>query len=280
MSWTGLQPELERRHHAEVAAAAAQRPEQVRVRPSRSRPGSCPSAVTTSADTRLSQRQPAAARQVADAAAEGQPADSRRGDDPAGRRQAEGVGARALQVAPRSRRRRRGRSGRAGSTRTLRKSTEVDDHAAVAGPEAAGRCASRRAPRGRFRAPGRSRPRPGRRRRPPRARPRPAACRSCRCRPGALRRSRGPRARPRGHGTAPANRRSSAWPLGPPAVRMYPSRSYLVSVRRQPRARRSMDAGDAGDRLLNQPVPHARSRRLSRAGSRRPVSRSSPSGRR
>ena len=53
-----VQPELERRDDAEVAAAAADRPEQVRVLASRSRARSSPSAVTTSAEIRLSMVRP------------------------------------------------------------------------------------------------------------------------------------------------------------------------------------------------------------------------------
>ena len=94
-----------------------------------------PSAVTTSAEIRLSHRQPEAARQVADAAAERQAADAGGGDDAAGRRQAEGV-RRVVEVAPAWRRPRRGRCALAGSTGTVRMPRQVDDDAVVAGAEA------------------------------------------------------------------------------------------------------------------------------------------------
>ena len=58
-----------------------------------------PSPVTTSAESRLSQRQAEPAREVADAAAEGEPADAGGRDDAAGRGQAERV-RRGVEVAP------------------------------------------------------------------------------------------------------------------------------------------------------------------------------------
>ena len=94
-----VQAELERGDDAEVAAAAAQRPEQVRRSRSSLAVTSSPSAVTTSAEIRLSQREAAAAREVADAAAERQPPDAGRGDDPAGGREAVGV-RRGVEIAP------------------------------------------------------------------------------------------------------------------------------------------------------------------------------------
>ena len=158
-----VEPELERGHHAEVAAAAAQRPEQVR----RSRPrwprANRPSAVTTSAETRLSQRQPEPAGEVADAAAEGEPADAGGGDDPAGGGQAEGVG-RGVEVAP-------GGAALGPGRPALRVDADAA-HARTGRPprrrrrcRSRARCGRRRGRPGRARSRGRSRPRRRRRRR-------------------------------------------------------------------------------------------------------------------
>ena len=81
--------ELERRDDAEVPAAAAQRPEQVVVL------GLARDEPAVRGDDlgreQVVTREPDAARQVADAAAERQPADAGRRHDAAGRRQAVGV---------------------------------------------------------------------------------------------------------------------------------------------------------------------------------------------
>ena len=91
-------PELERRHRAEVAAAAAQRPEQVRV------------LVLAGGDERavgqdhvggqqVVDGEPVAPGQVADPAAQGQPADTRGGQDPGRGGQAE-CASRVIDVTP------------------------------------------------------------------------------------------------------------------------------------------------------------------------------------
>ena len=73
-----VERELERRDDAEVAAAAAQRPEQVGFSSFEARTIR-PSAVTTSAATQVVAREPGLAGQPADAAAEGQAARCRCG---------------------------------------------------------------------------------------------------------------------------------------------------------------------------------------------------------
>ena len=61
---------------------------------------SWPSAVTMSADSEVVAGQAEAAHQVAEAAAQGEPGDARRGHEAAGGRQAEGLGL-AVELAPR-----------------------------------------------------------------------------------------------------------------------------------------------------------------------------------
>src|SRR6202042_2823454 len=89
---------LERGHDAEVAAAAAQRPEQIGML---SRAGVHLRAVGQHyiGPDQIVDREPEAARQVADAAAEREPADARRRDDP-GRGDAAVLGRREVDLAP------------------------------------------------------------------------------------------------------------------------------------------------------------------------------------
>ena len=166
-----------------------------------------PSAVTTSAETRLSQRQPEPTREVADAAAEREPADAGGRDDAAGGRQAERI-RRRVEVAP------RGaalgpRRLVAGSTRTPRMPRQVDDDAAVARAESRHAVPAAAHRRGPVRSPGRSRPPPSRRRRSPHERRPQAAGRSWRCRPPAPPRTRHRRVRSPTHGPVLAGRQAS-----------------------------------------------------------------------
>ena len=85
-----MQPELERRHDAEVPAAAAQRPEQILVLVL-ARDERLPVGRDDLGRDEVVAREADAARQVADAAAEREPADAGRRDDAAGRREAVGV---------------------------------------------------------------------------------------------------------------------------------------------------------------------------------------------
>ena len=127
-----VQAELERRDDAEVAAAAAKPPEQILVL---ALAGGDERAVGRDHIGRdqIVDRQPARAREVADAAAQREARDARRRDDPAGRRQAEGV-RRVVEVTPR-------RSGvdpcrlvpRIDTNRAHRR--HVDDQAAIVGAE-------------------------------------------------------------------------------------------------------------------------------------------------
>ena len=73
----------------------------------------CPSAVTTSAETRLSTLSPALRRQPADAAAERESADAGVADEAAGHREAVRLG-RGVEVGPASRRRRSAPAAAAG----------------------------------------------------------------------------------------------------------------------------------------------------------------------
>ena len=125
-----VQAEQERRDDAEVAAAAADRPEQVGVLVG----ARAHALAVREHDLGLEQvvdRQPALARQVAEAAAERQPADAGGRDDPARRREAVLVGG-ARRPRPRCSRRRRGRCAPAGSTSMSLQQREVDDDAVVA----------------------------------------------------------------------------------------------------------------------------------------------------
>ena len=83
-NWIGAKCEL--RHNAKIAAAAAQRPEEVFVLV-RAGLDVLPSASTTSASRRLSIVKPQQRGQVADAAAEGESPDTGRGNDSARHRE-------------------------------------------------------------------------------------------------------------------------------------------------------------------------------------------------
>ena len=128
-----VDPELEGGHHPEVAATAAQRPEQVGVLVLAGHQELAVGGHDIGRDQVVA-RQPVAAGQVADAAAQGEPTDAGRGDDPAGGGQPEGVG-RGVEVPP---------GGAAfGSCRPGRRvdahlphARQVDDHTVVAGAEA------------------------------------------------------------------------------------------------------------------------------------------------
>ncbi len=128
-----MEPEEERGDDAEVAAAAAHRPEQVRVlvRAGRHEPP------VGQHDVGLEQvvdGQAALAGQVAEAAAEREPADAGGGDDAAGRGEAEGVGG-VVDVAPGAAAAdARGPGGRIDPDALHRR--EVDDEPVVAGAEA------------------------------------------------------------------------------------------------------------------------------------------------
>ena len=138
-----VQPEQERRDDAEVAAAAAQRPETGPGSRRRWRGRSAPSASTTSASSRLSIVKPALARQVADAAAEREPADAGGRDDAARRGQAERDAWRDRRR-PRCSRRSTRTVRAAGSTRMPLERREVDHEPVVAGARARRRCGRRR----------------------------------------------------------------------------------------------------------------------------------------
>src|SRR5205814_7501254 len=86
----GAEPERERRHDAEVAAASAQSPEQVVVLVLARRHERTVGKYDVSGD-HVVDRQSELARQVADAAAEREPADAGGPDDPERRREAEGM---------------------------------------------------------------------------------------------------------------------------------------------------------------------------------------------
>ena len=189
-----VQPEEERRDDAEVAAAAADRPEEVGVLVG----ARAHALAAREHDLRLEQvvdREPALAGQVAEAAAEREAADAGGRDDPARRREPVLVRSRAStspQVQPPPT-----RTVRAfGSTSIVLQRREVDDDAVVARCRGRRRCGRRRGPRAAGRARGRTRSTLatssglG-----AAARSAPAAGRSSRCRPCAPRRSRRPRGR-------------------------------------------------------------------------------------
>ena len=127
------EPELEGRHDAEVAAAAADRPEQVGVV---LLAGDVEGAVAGDhvRGQQVVEREAEPPREVADAAAEGQPADAGGRDDAARRGQPEGV-RRGVQVAPRRAARDPGRVRQRVDPHTTH-GGQVDDHAVVAGAEA------------------------------------------------------------------------------------------------------------------------------------------------
>ena len=93
-----VQAKLERRHDAEVAAAAAEPPEQILVL-ALAGGDELPVCRDDVGRDQIVDRQPASTREVADAAAQRQARDARRGDDPAGRRQTEGV-RRVVEISP------------------------------------------------------------------------------------------------------------------------------------------------------------------------------------
>ena len=112
-----VQPELELGDDAEVAAAAAQRPEQVgvlaRPRPARTRP----SASDDLGRLEVVDLSPCLPGQPAHAAAEREAADAGVADQPGGHGEPVLLGG-GVEVGRASRRRRRGRAGRSGSTTT------------------------------------------------------------------------------------------------------------------------------------------------------------------
>ena len=130
-----VQPERERGDHAEVAAAAAQRPEQVRVLGLAGGHRRCRRPAPPRRSSRLSQDRPCARVEVADPAAEGEPADAGGGDDAAGGREPVHGGG-VVEHAPRSRRRRRSPSGRPGRPRHAAHRRQVDHDRVVGGAEA------------------------------------------------------------------------------------------------------------------------------------------------
>ena len=94
-----VQPELERRHHPEVPAAAPQRPEQILVLALAGHHEASVGRDDVHGDE-VVEREPETAGEVADAAAQGEARDAGGRDDPAGRCQSEGIG-RGVEVAPR-----------------------------------------------------------------------------------------------------------------------------------------------------------------------------------
>ncbi len=128
-----VEPEEERGDDAEVAAAAAQGPEEVRVlgRAGRHEP---PVGQHDVGFEEVVDRQAAGAGQVAEAAAEGEAADAGGGDDAAGGGEAEGVGG-VVDVAPGAAAADAGGPG-GGVDPDARHGREVDDEPAVAGAEA------------------------------------------------------------------------------------------------------------------------------------------------
>ena len=94
-----MEPELERRDDAEVPAAAAERPEQVLVL-ALARHERAPVRRDHLGGEQVVAREAEATREVADTAAESEPADAGRRDDAAGGREAVGVG-RVVEDAPR-----------------------------------------------------------------------------------------------------------------------------------------------------------------------------------
>jgi len=93
-----VQPELQRGHQAEVAAAAAQRPEEVRVLPLAGHQETAVGGHHVGRDQVVA-GEPVATAEIAHAAAERQAAHAGGGDDAAGGGQAERVGGR-VEVAP------------------------------------------------------------------------------------------------------------------------------------------------------------------------------------
>ena len=114
MSLTGCSRNSNDGDDAEVAAAAAERPEQVLVLRFAGR-DRLPVGGDHLRRDQVVAREADAPRQVADAAAEGEPADAGRGDDAAGRREAVRVG-RVVEVAPRGAALGAGRAAPPGST--------------------------------------------------------------------------------------------------------------------------------------------------------------------
>ena len=139
-----VQAELERRDDAEVPAAAAQRPEEILVLPLRCAATRLPVGGDDLRRDEVVAREADAARQVADAAAEREPADAGRGDDASGRREAVGV-RRVVEVAPRGAA--LGAScSRFGIDLHVRHPGEVDDHARRRRCRSRERCDRRREP--------------------------------------------------------------------------------------------------------------------------------------
>ena len=247
--------ERERRDDAEVAASAAQRPEELRLA---LRVGLDDRAVGEHDRRRheVVDREPHSPRQVSHAAAERQPADAGGADDPD--RNGQAVLMRGLEQILEQR--------SAADPRHLRRRVdldrvhlrEVDHEPVVDGAETARRCGRRRERRSAGRARCRSAAPP---RRPPRRRSRrsrPAACRSSRCRARAPRRSR----------RAPARRRVPLPPTRAPR-RKQPSllpcsvagRCYAALVRMGTKIRPAM--------LTSRGAALPRAARARRSGCRR-----------
>ena len=129
-----MRAELERRHDAEVAAAAAQRPEQVGVLLGARVHLRAVGEHDVGADQAVD-RQAVAPRQVAEAPAEREPADARGRDDPR-RRRAAVLGGRAVDLAPGAAAADADGLGRR-VHQDVAQAREVDDDAVVDDPEAA-----------------------------------------------------------------------------------------------------------------------------------------------
>ncbi len=140
-----VEPVLERGDDAEVAAAAAQRPEQVGVLASRWRSSRRPSAVTTSAESRLSQVRPCVRRSQPRPPPSVRPAMPVVETMPPGAARPKRLGL-AVDVAPGSAAVGAGGAARRDRRATPRIAREVDHQATVADAEARRRCGRRPAP--------------------------------------------------------------------------------------------------------------------------------------